>query len=177
MKEAYARDFRSAIERERAAVATQQAQARVAAREREFLQRTLTRALEARGYSAVESEVLDLDAGTRLFETPEGEGYVNLQLRDPRTLLYRFLVPEPVQTLDAAQAERHVEEMERSCASFRDVLRELAEMGVALEPRTERPATVDTLLSLPAEQRERLAGTKRRRAGVRVAPTLRKKER
>lgn len=129
-------------------------------KERQFLKTQLIRCLESLNYEVMEDmQVIDFEIEKEtdfLIKIPGQSNYINLRFQPDGSFLYNFLIPEAKDSLSMDQKQRKLLEMESTCREFKQVLQDLAKMGLRLDLRSEKPISEQALIQVPAKYQSRI---------------------
>lgn len=130
--------------------------------ERQFLKGQLIRCLKSLNYEVMDDmEVIEFENRTDfLLRVPGQSNYINLRFQPDGSFLYNFLIPEAKDSLSMDQKQRKLSEMESTCREFKQVLQDLAQMGLRLDLRSEKPVSEQALIQVPAKYQSRIAAKK-----------------
>jgi hypothetical protein len=135
-------------------------------RELLFLKSQVVLCLENLGYEVMDDlEVIDFEKETDFLLKIRGQGnYLNLKFKDDGSMRYVFQIPERQSELSTDQEKLKLHEMRVTCDEFKSVLRDLSEMGLKIELRSEKPVEAESLVSVPRARMEKLkAGSQAKR--------------
>ncbi|MDZ7318844.1 MAG: hypothetical protein ONB11_06795 [candidate division KSB1 bacterium] len=129
-------------------------------KERQFLKAQLIRCLQSLNYEVMDDmEVIDFEFEKKtdfLMKIPGQSNYINLRFQPDGSFLYNFLIPEAKDSLSMDQKQRKLLEMESTCREFKQVLQDLAQMGLRLDLRSEKPVSEQALIQVPAKYQSRI---------------------
>lgn len=127
-------------------------------KERQFLKTQLIRCLKSLNYEVMDDmQVIDFEKESDfLMKVPGQDNYINLRFQPDGSFLYNFLIPEHRDDLSMDQKQRKLNEMESTCREFKQVLHDLAQMGLRLDLRSEKPISEQALIQVPAKYQSRI---------------------
>ncbi len=138
-------------------------------KERLFLKSQLILSLENQGYEVMDDlEVIDFEKENNFLLKVQGqENYLNLKFKEDGSMRYVFQIPEIAADLSTDQKKLKLHEMQVTCNEFNEVLQDLAQMGLKINLRSERPIEYDSLVSVPKAERDKITKqSKAKQAGT-----------
>lgn len=127
-------------------------------KENEFLKSQLINGLKNMNYEVMEDmEVIDFEKQSSfLFKVPNQKNYINLRVDTDNKIAYNFLIEENRDQLSIDQKRQKVVEMENTCKSFKEVLKELESMGLAINQTKASDADMEKLMTIPDKLKEKV---------------------
>lgn len=123
-----------------------------------FLKSQVIVCLENLGYEVMDDlTVIDFELENDfLLKVHQQDNYLNLKFKEDGSMRYVFQIPEDPDGLNTDQRNMKLHEMEVTCGEFKSVLNDLAKMGLNVELRSERPIENASIISVPANKREKI---------------------
>jgi hypothetical protein len=127
-------------------------------KENEFLKQQLVNGLQNLNYKVMDNmEVIDFEKQSDfLFKVPNQKNYVNLRINNDNDIAYNFLIEEDKDQLSFDEKKEKVIEMEQTCKSFKDVLKELEAFGLDIEMTKASEADMEKLMQVPEKYRDKI---------------------
>jgi hypothetical protein len=138
-------------------------------RENEFLKQQLVNGLQNMNYQVMDNmQVIDFEKQSDfLFKVPNQNNYVNLRIDKDNDIAYNFLIEEDQNQLSFDEKKEKVVEMEHTCKSFKEVLKELEEMGLDIEMTKASAADMEKLMQIPKKYRAKIEKAEKEQERVR----------
>jgi len=123
-----------------------------------FLKSQLILCLENQGYEVMtDMEVIDFENETDFYLKIKGQdNFLNLKFKDDGSMRYVFQIPESIEELSTDQKNLKLHEMQVTCTEFKSILEDLSKMGLKINMRSEKPIELNSIISVPKNQRENL---------------------
>ena len=131
-------------------------------KERQFLKNQLVKSLEALNYEVMDDmEVVDFERESDfIFKIPGQPNYLNLRFNDDGSFLYNFLIPNKREELSIDQKQQKLIEMEITCKEFKKLLKDLENMGLKIDLKSEKPISEKILIQIPQKYQTKIKVSK-----------------
>jgi len=134
-------------------------------KETEFLKTQLINGLENMNYQVMDGmEVIDFEKQSDfLFKVPNQNNFINLRVGKDNSIAYNFLIEENKAQLSIDEKREKVIEMEHTCKSFREVLKDLEIMGLEIDQTKTSAADMDKLMQVPKKYQQKIEKAEKER--------------
>lgn len=140
-------------------------------KEKQFLKTQVIKALQSLHYQVVDGlNVVDFERESDfLFRIPDQSNYLNLRFNDDGSFLYNFLIPDDKTALSIDQTRQKLQEMETTCQEFKQLLTQLAAIGLAVQLQKEMPISENALIQVPKKHQSRIQSHRHQTASAQEA--------
>ncbi len=134
--------------------------------EQAYLKDQIVQALRNQNYEVMtDMEVIDFEKETDfMLKVPNQPNYLNLRFNQDGSFLYNFLIPEDKESLSVDQQRQKMNEMESTCSGFKELLGELAGMGLNVDLKKETPVNEKSIIQVPKKYARKVAEIERKMA-------------
>lgn len=131
-------------------------------KEHQFLKNQLVKSLEALNYEVIDDmEVIDFERESDfIFKIPGQSNYLNLRFQDDGSFLYNFLILNKREELSIDQKQQKLIEMEITCKEFKKLLKDLENMGLKIDLKSEKPISEKILIQIPQKYQTKIKVSK-----------------
>ncbi len=125
--------------------------AEIKKKEQLFVKSQIILNFENLGYEVMDDlRVIDFEKENDFYlKVPGQENLINIKFNDDGTFRYLFEIPEKKGDLSVDAQKMKLHEMSTTCGDFKTILDDLRKMGVAVDIKDEKPAELNSIITIP----------------------------
>ena len=138
--------------------ATVKEEAELKKKEQHFIKTQIIYNFEKMGYTVLDDlEVIDFEKEKDFYlQAPGQKNVLNIKFKEDGSFRYVFQIPEKKEALSVDEQKMKLHEMKTTCDDFINVLKDLKEMGVDIDIKSDKPIELESMLTIPESLNNRL---------------------